>query len=451
MTTCPSCGATVAADTSDSSPYESYAETVPYIPYDAPTINRGAAEQTAPAPREDENPPSPASSETQAPEGSSPIDRESHDPGPLADETITQEATLASSPVAGSRGERLNGEDAEDFSHEEIDTRPASYPTINQESTESYPETQNQEVVSGAISSESPAHEVEQPQTTSVAPRFIEGEAGLQPAPGTGVMNHVPTRSHRGSAASVIALFVILVLLVVGSGGGLTYYLTTFHPAELRAQATADAQNVLAQATAQANAINPQLLYAQVVSSRPSISDPLNDPNTSIWQATPSCTLTNGAYHSSVTTKSEIVFCRALLTDYHDVAFQVQMATLKGDLGGLMFRSSVDAASNIQSYFFGLDSNGGYHLFTIQGGSLNLLGNGTSPAATKGLNKPNLITVIARGTRFYLYVNKQFATSINDNTYVSGSVGLFALDLQNPTDIEFNNAQVWHCERRNRL
>jgi hypothetical protein len=421
MTTCPSCGAylsprqgTVAADMSDSPPYEGYDEPVPYIPYDTPTLKRPAddvtqqdtdppdmvaTEQPAPAPGQAASVPASSSSETQAPEQSL------HGPSSQANETFTQEAVSDSNNVILSRSpERSEGEGAAENLPHDQDVMLSEAKNLSQ--------TQDQD-------------QEAEPQPEPVAPA------------------QQVQRSRRGQAASVIALFVILVLLVIGSGGGLTYYVTTFHPAELRVQATAVTRNVLAQATAQANAINPQLLYQQVVKSKPTISDPLNNPNTSIWQASPSCTLTNGTYHSSISTKSEIVFCRAALTDFQDVAFQVQMTTLKGDLGGLMFRSSVDASSNIQSYFFGLDSNGGYHLFTLQGAGLVLLGNGTSSAATTGFNKPNLLTVIARGTRFYLYVNKQFATSINDNSYVSGGVGLFALDLQNPTDIEFNNAQVW--------
>src|SRR5260370_33670830 len=42
MTRCPSCGAPVSTDTSDSSPYEEHAGAVPYIPY-TPLKEREAA------------------------------------------------------------------------------------------------------------------------------------------------------------------------------------------------------------------------------------------------------------------------------------------------------------------------------------------------------------------------------------------------------------------------
>jgi len=234
-----------------------------------------------------------------------------------------------------------------------------------------------------------------------------------------------------------------LVLLIIGSGGGLAYYAAVFHPTELHAQATAVAQNVATEATARAAAIDPQQLYTQITSSTPSITDPLNNADNSIWETTTSCNLTNGAYHASVSTMRVIVFCRALSTDFRNVAFQVQMTILKGDLGGLMFRGSIDASNQVQSYFFALDPVGGFHLFTLVGGTLNPLHEDTSPAITSGLNNPNLITVIAQDNRFYLYVNKQFVAVVRDNSYSSGEVGLFALDLKLPTDIVFSNAQMW--------
>src|SRR5262249_8803136 len=92
-----------------------------------------------------------------------------------------------------------------------------------------------------------------------------------QPVPATHPDAIQPAR-RRGFAASVIVLLILLVLLVIGRGGGLTYYLTAFPPAELNAKATAVAQNVLTEATARAAAINPQVLYTQVINSKPTIS-----------------------------------------------------------------------------------------------------------------------------------------------------------------------------------
>ena len=375
VTTCPSCGAAVSTDTSESSPYETYAETVPYIPYNA-------SEEKAPA------------SASLPASGTPALEQSFYGPNPLGGSSMPQGA-----------------------------------PPADQGTQASEPE-----VASPSTDLEPPADEFAQPQ-----PPLSQQEPIPQPPLPT---QPVP-QPRRGLSASVTALFIILALLIFGGGGGLAYYATIFHPAELRAQATVVAKNVVAEATARSATINPQLLYTQITSSTPSITDPLNNANSSIWEATTACNLTNGAYHASIATKNEIVFCRALSTDFHNVAFQVQMTMLKGDLGGLMFRGSLDALNQVQSYFFALDPVGGYHLFTLLGGGLNPLREATSPAITSGLNKPNLITVIAQDNRFYLYVNKQFVAVVRDNSYSSGEVGLFALDLNLPTDVVFSNAQMW--------
>lgn len=379
-TTCPSCGATVAADTSDSSAYEGYAETVPYIPYTA-------SEQKAP---------NPATLETPMPESSSLSERGSYGSSTPPDVSRTQET-----------------------------------PSSDQET---------QAGDSWATYTESPKIPVEQPQ-----PLPTRQDAGLPPelaAPST-----QRPQKRGGLAASVIALLIILILLIIGSGSGLIYYLTTFHPAELRTQATVVTQNVLSQARAQFDALPPQQLYTQVTSNNPTITDPLNNPDTSLWitntQNGISCNLTAGAYHASVSTKSIVALCLAPATNFQDIAFQVQMTILKGDEGGLIFRSAPDASGQLESYFFGLDAAGGYHLLASTQNGVGPLHEDSSPAIITGLKQPNLITVIARGNKFYLYVNKHFVIMLKDSTYTTGRIGLFAADIQNPTDVVFSNAQVW--------
>jgi hypothetical protein len=50
---------------------------------------------------------------------------------------------------------------------------------------------------------------------------------------------------------------------------------------------------------------------------------------------------------------------------------------------------------------------------------------------------------MAQGNVISLFVNKQFIASISDTTYSSGGIGLIAEDQGNPTDVAFNDAQVW--------
>src|SRR5260221_12795781 len=52
-----------------------------------------------------------------------------------------------------------------------------------------------------------------------------------------------------------------------------------------------------------------------------------------------------------------------------------------------------------------------------------MLNTGSSNPNKTNLNQTNLIIVIARGSYIYLYVNKQYAGSVTDNTYTSGQIG----------------------------
>jgi len=100
----------------------------------------------------------------------------------------------------------------------------------------------------------------------------------------------------------------------------------------------------------------------------------------------------------------------------------------------------------IKFYRLRIDAQGDYDLLTYTGKSGNdtrLLQGGHLLAFKTGLNKPNLITIIARGSDFYLYVNKQFITHAEDSTYSSGQVGLSAGDLTSPTDVVYNDAKIW--------
>jgi hypothetical protein len=69
---------------------------------------------------------------------------------------------------------------------------------------------------------------------------------------------------------------------------------------------------------------------------------------------------------------------------------------------------------------------------------------GLSPAIKTGLNQPNLLTVIARGSNISLYVNRRYIASVTDNNRSSGLIGVFAQNDGNLTDVAFSHAQVWN-------
>ncbi len=117
------------------------------------------------------------------------------------------------------------------------------------------------------------------------------------------------------------------------------------------------------------------------------------------------------------------------------------MTILKGDRGGLIFRS--DGSSKF--YLFRIDQNGAYNLFlyTNSNSTKNLL-EGTAPAIIHtGLNASNTIAVVAKGSNIYLYVNQKYLASTTNSTYSSGSIAVFAEDHTNATEVAFSNVQIW--------
>jgi len=239
----------------------------------------------------------------------------------------------------------------------------------------------------------------------------------------------------------MILLLIIIALLIIGSSG-LIYYVAAAHPANLRAQATSVAQDFL---TAQAQSMSPQGIYNQATRGKPAINDPLSSANGSIWsessQGNGRCLFTNGAFHAQLSGKASFIGCFANSTRLSDFAFQVQMTIASGLRGGLFFRTGNTQAD---SYAFETASDGFYALTVINGTNGVVLNSGPSPAIETGQNQSNLLTVIARGNDIYLYINKQYIAMVNDSTFGSGKIGLFAISGDNPqADIAFSNAQVW--------
>ncbi len=288
---------------------------------------------------------------------------------------------------------------------------------------------------------------------------------------------HPPVQGRPPGGRSAIGfmtiLLIIITLLVMASGLGLIYYSAVYHPAQIHAQATATAQvlqtaqaqatalaNTQATGTAQANATAQAVATAQVVatatalqniynqatSGPPAFSDPMNGSNTGNWQIGDGsqgggCHFVGGAYHVTVTVKNYYFACFAQNTNFTNFAFQVKMTIVKGDEGGIIFRGN---DSNSKFYSFGASRDGLFSLLVTRSNTSNkplILGPNAAIKANAG--QANLLTVVARGSNIYLYINKQYVDSVHDTTYNAGEIGVYASDNKNPTDVAFNNVQVW--------
>jgi hypothetical protein len=194
---------------------------------------------------------------------------------------------------------------------------------------------------------------------------------------------------------------------------------------------------------------NPQRLYTQVTSRSVSLYDPLNEPNTNNnWDTNTSCGFKNGAYHASAIQPGVITECLAegiTLTDAN-FGYQVQMTTLSGDSGGLIFGA---LGTNASKYRFFIGTGTYYDLF-VSVNNKKLIAD-TTGAIHTGFNQPNELTVIVLSSTIYLYINGQFVGKTNTlgNGPISGQIGVFTNKSINshanstPADAFFSNVKVW--------
>jgi hypothetical protein len=265
-----------------------------------------------------------------------------------------------------------------------------------------------------------------------------------------------PTVRRRRPPAAVIALLVVLVLLLVAGGGLLSFKLASGGHPQTHASPPATVQQTTtvasptAQATTTPGTQTPQSLYEQVTQGAPVLDDPLLKNDTSNWDESTSadgnfsCAFSGGTYHARTQTPNAYTLCMAQASNFSDLAFQVQMTIAKGEFGGMVFR-----ADHTQSkyYSFFIDRSGNYTLVTSVDNTGNndyTLQKGTSSFIRTGLNQVNTLTIIARGSNIYLYINQQFITSASDTKYQAGQIGVFGGNVsQAPSDVVFSRVQVW--------
>ncbi len=185
------------------------------------------------------------------------------------------------------------------------------------------------------------------------------------------------------------------------------------------------------------------------------IDDPLKT-NSIGWftgsNTTGDCEFTNGAYQ--VTTPQRRTNwshrCTASATEvannFTNFAFEVQMTIVKGDEGGMIFRCNVRGVP-VNFYYFHISQTGSYTLDIYENNMLyKMLDQGRNAAIHTGLNQPNIIAVVAQGSTFHLYVNKQLINTVTDpeSSYGHGQIGLVA-DAKDhpPTEVLFSNVKVW--------
>ncbi|GAC1379988.1 MAG: hypothetical protein NVSMB33_05600 [Ktedonobacteraceae bacterium] len=300
----------------------------------------------------------------------------------------------------------------------------------------------------------------------------------LYSAPPPYMQSPSPQR-RRGLSRGMTLLLIVLALLIIFGAGGLLLYTTVIQPEQLHAQATATAAanvtgtaqaqttatsqvvatsqahanatvTALAQANAQSSATATALqnVYTSATSGTPTLNDSMTHQDSNAWEEDNktgggSCAFTGGSYHATMPQVGFFASCYASTTNFSNFALQVQMNILKGDRGGIIFRSNSTAT---RFYLLRIDQSGSYDLYVYvdnNGSNARSLIQSSTTAIHTGLNQNNQIAVVARANNIYIYINQQYVNSISDSTYSSGSIAVFAEDHTQATDVVFTNVQVW--------
>jgi hypothetical protein len=258
------------------------------------------------------------------------------------------------------------------------------------------------------------------------------------PLPGSMPPPVLPPKRRRGPLVIFLGL---LAVLLVGGGVLLGLGLGRLNSGSAPAQATA-IPTVIATASPTPQ---PQQLYQQVTSQKPTFTDSLQNASSSLWAVaqhpTYGCKIKSDGLHVYVKDAHHYYYCSSGHGSLMNFAFQVEMKMLSGSGGGIVFRVNAVLGSY---YYFHIYPDGVFHMYITKNHKLGAeLGAGNSGTFASGLGQKNTLTVIAQGSLFLFYVNKQFIYKVQDTNYSSGYLGVMADDDTSPAETLYTNAQIW--------
>jgi hypothetical protein len=178
------------------------------------------------------------------------------------------------------------------------------------------------------------------------------------------------------------------------------------------------------------------------------LNNPLRENNNGYYHWTQttlsnlSCRFMRGAYHIIQSGDSAGRLC-AVTGTFRDFASEIQMTIVKGDAGGIVFRTD---SAYTKGYGFLINTIGKYifkRADSERPNSAKLLGRGSISAFHNGLNQSNLIAIVVQGNNIDLYVNRQHIIHVNDGIYRQGQIGVIGQGRNNEAEVVFRNAKVW--------
>lgn len=132
--------------------------------------------------------------------------------------------------------------------------------------------------------------------------------------------------------------------------------------------------------------------------------------------------------------------------NFRDFALEIealQMAGAPENSYGVLFRYLDEG----NFYRFDLTGDGRYAVFKLENEEWITLMDWVESTAIKPQGEVNLVRVICQGPRMTFYSNGQELTSVKDDSFERGDVGLFGSTFTEPNIVvEFDNLHVWEVE-----
>jgi eukaryotic-like serine/threonine-protein kinase len=150
------------------------------------------------------------------------------------------------------------------------------------------------------------------------------------------------------------------------------------------------------------------------------------------------CDARKDGFHILQETQGTISFC-GYKGRLNDMAIRVRITILQGDCGGIAFRDNPDTKTG---YFFFLCQNGKYGLQRFDPHAKPVARIPSTPIPGN-LQRTMTIAVVALGSTLTLFVEGKQMTSIEDTHYLEGVFGFAALNIHHPTEVVYNDLQVW--------
>jgi hypothetical protein len=117
-------------------------------------------------------------------------------------------------------------------------------------------------------------------------------------------------------------------------------------------------------------------------------------------------------------------------------AIQADMTIVHGAGGGFILRFNRDKLTGDR---LRVSPDGSYDLVNQN----KSLFSGDSLALKQGLKQSNQLTIIVQKHTIYFYINNQFITQADENSFNYGQVGTLALSWDEATDIRFENIKIF--------